>query len=57
METDNNDVCVRDAEIQMQKVHFKIAEYITARKSMLADYIARVILISNLNNFTTRLLD
>ena len=24
METDNNDVCVRDVEIQMQMVHFKV---------------------------------
>ena len=25
VETDNNDICVRDVEIQMQKVHFRIA--------------------------------
>ena len=25
VETDNNDICVRDAEIQIQKVHFRIA--------------------------------
>ena len=26
VETDNNDVCVRDVETQMQKVHFRIAD-------------------------------